>query len=553
MSIWYPQSGISYYDYMQANSLTKDITGQIKSSGSAFEAIVSEQTKEIVASNQQLMDNFSRGFDSVNSTLEWGFSNLRNVIENVNDSILSLHADFNYSMGLMLEQAHIQNGLLTDLLGKLDTIHKTLESPTLTQAREFYKIGCDRLARGLLGKALDSFTEAEKKNDTDFFTQFHMGKIYLYGINEDDSVLDLKKAKEHLLLAARYAKAEMVVDETFARYAAEALLHASISVYAQLGEKSREGADAAQGLLKEAKQLISESVRLYPQLSESNYHSAKYSSLLDEPQAAISSLETAITADRGYAVKVGIDHAFDSMRPQILTLLSRLRDDKKIESQRKYEEASHLLEGVSEWHLEDSDEYAAEYLTCRGALSRAREQISSHTYYGFLDAINIIDQLVIMLPELKSRRITELVNQVRQFINTANETKESCSRGIKNVANAIKEAERLILQAESSLNKVEYESIMSALSFAQKASFQASAASKMEKQGELDKERQKRRNIASKNNLVTWGLGGFFIGIFFAGAVGINPEYNFMRYTTVGLLGGVISAIIGAIIGQTKE
>ena len=152
--------GITYDQYLQANSFVRDITGQIKLNSKALEVRVSDQTKALVASNQQLTREFGNGFDSINSTLEWGINRLEYVLHDVNASIDSLHADFNYSMGLLLEEVHIHNKLLTDLLGKLDAIHKTIKSPLLTQAREFYNIGCERLSKGLLDKALEAFIQA---------------------------------------------------------------------------------------------------------------------------------------------------------------------------------------------------------------------------------------------------------------------------------------------------------------------------------------------------------------------------------------------------------
>jgi len=70
-------------------------------------------------------------------------------------------------------------------------------------------MGCDQMNRGLLHEALESFLGSEQKNRADYLMQLELGRLYLYGKNADDNVVDLEKARSHLLLAARYGKAEI--------------------------------------------------------------------------------------------------------------------------------------------------------------------------------------------------------------------------------------------------------------------------------------------------------------------------------------------------------
>jgi hypothetical protein len=562
MSIWYPASGITYDQYLQTNSFVKDITGQVRSSGKSLEARVSEQTKALVASDQQLADIFGAGFNSINSTLEWGFNRLEYALQDINISIDCLHASFNYSMGLLLEEVHIHNKLLSDLIGKLDAIHKTLESPVLTQAREYYHIGCERLSKGLLDKALEAFTEAEKKNDTDFFTQFRIGKLYLYGIDEDDNVLDLEKAKKHLLLAARYAKAEINIDAAFARFAAEALLHASIATYVQLGEKDILGdASKTRVLLEDARRLMAEAVKLDSRLSEAFYHLAKYSSLLNEPESSLSNLEAAIGQGREYAVKADIDHAFDPIRPYVIALLSKIKDAKKTESQVKLNEASQLLREVSHWHLEESELLSSQLAKCTEDLLKAEEHYTSQTYFGFLDVIILLDSLIVTLPQLKSKRIDELKYQVNESIRIAKSKLPQTGQYSLEVENKIRETNDLIAQVELQLKQSSYESFKSALSLAQSANLKATAAQGRAREEDEEEKRQQqakreaealqvRRNQAS---LEYAGVGAMIgaVVIGFSGCVSClnNYTYNDM-VTDFNLFSGIaIGAIAGAILG----
>ena len=222
MSIWYPSSGLTWSQYLQAESFVRDVRGSIDTSRSTMRSAISSQTRSLVASNEQLANRFGRAFDQMSGRLEMGLRAIEQGIGSVADAIEAFHADFTYSFNLLVEQMRIQNGLLVALVDKLDAIHNTLKSPTATKAREFYQIGCERMARGLLDKAMESLQRSAELNDTDFFTQFQIGKLYVYGIDDDDNVVDLAKGKAHLLEAARYGKAAASADPCFFSLAAPA-------------------------------------------------------------------------------------------------------------------------------------------------------------------------------------------------------------------------------------------------------------------------------------------------------------------------------------------
>ena len=66
-----------------------------------------------------------------------------------------------------------------------------------------YRIACERLVKGLLDKSLEAFLESARKDDTNFMTHLMIGKLYLYGVNGDINLLNVKKAEFHLRAAAR--------------------------------------------------------------------------------------------------------------------------------------------------------------------------------------------------------------------------------------------------------------------------------------------------------------------------------------------------------------
>jgi WD40 repeat protein len=345
----------------------------------------------VVASNERLTQEFGRGFDAVNGTLEMGFGRLESALGGVEASIESLHSDFNYNMGLVLDQLQIQNQLTFGILERLDAIHKTLEHPELTKAREFYNRGCDRLSKGLLDKALEAFLNAEETNDTDFFIQFQIGKLYLYGIDEDDNVINLPKAEEHLRDAARYGKAEIAVMPEFKRWTGEALLHTSITCYAQANDRRVNGDSAgAKEFISKAFQLAQQACEIYPSLYESQYHLAKYAALLGDVETSVQSLEKAVTSDVSYCLKTEFDRDFNKMRQRVFDLFEQLRAKmgEKARSRLRECKQNYIIDMV---YLTDEAKKGEEKIS--NLLSNAEIEISKDTILDIHGALQTIDQI----------------------------------------------------------------------------------------------------------------------------------------------------------------
>ncbi|RME01328.1 MAG: hypothetical protein D6814_01720, partial [Calditrichaeota bacterium] len=181
MSTYYLGSTESWEDYLKAVSQFKEIKAEIRKTSKAERIAISKQTQEIIASKEALIKKFGEGFDALNGTLDRGFGRLEKVIRETKGSIEDLRASFDYNMALMLEQMQLQNETSLRILNKLDDIHATLQNPLLTQARELFRIGCERLIKGLLDKALEAFLASAEKDETNFMTQLLIGKLYLYG------------------------------------------------------------------------------------------------------------------------------------------------------------------------------------------------------------------------------------------------------------------------------------------------------------------------------------------------------------------------------------
>lgn len=568
MSIWYPRSGMTYEQYLQKDSFVRDVTGQIKKSSKGIEARVTEQTKSIVAGQEHLARTFGEGFDRVNGTLEWGFNrigssldSIEGSLDNIDSSIQSLHSDFNYNMSLLLAQMQAQTGLLSTLVGKLDVINRTLESPTLTQAREYYKIGLDRRAKGLLDKALEAFQEAEKKNDTDFFTQFEIGKLYLDGIDEDDNVQDLDKAKHHLLLAARYAKAEISRDSSFAQLAAEALLRASISLYAKLGNPEyRDNEKLSDPLLEEARRLAMDAVSICPRLSEASYHIAKYSSLLNDQNSTISYLEKSISSDRNYAVKVDIDHAFEPMRPLVIKLLEQMRESKRIEALNLIDQSLNEFQALKKWYPADGDPESKYLPECQGFMNGAQSSFELGTYFGYLDAIHFAKRVMALAPDYAKEKNQNLRDELKTHIASVKVPYATGSEQAKSFINIANDF--LTKASESEWGASNFKDIQEGISFvnsakeaAQKAweetSIDNSAKAKLAKD-EADREALMRRRseASSKNASAGARIGailGFVIGC--VGCLGGAVTNSSMAVCGFPFFGAIIGIILGSILG----
>src|ERR1035441_1823654 len=97
MSIWYPSSGLTWGQYLQAESFAKDVRGSIDTTRSAVRSAISNQTRTLVASNAQLADRFGRAFDQMSGRLEMGLRAIDEGIVSVASAIEAFHADFTYS------------------------------------------------------------------------------------------------------------------------------------------------------------------------------------------------------------------------------------------------------------------------------------------------------------------------------------------------------------------------------------------------------------------------------------------------------------------------
>ena len=366
-----------FRDHLKENSFWRDpSSGAVRSPDTALRRAISNNTLATVVGDLGVAWVVAKSADV-----------LAQKLSQVDASVDTLRADWTYGLELLLSQAEAQNRRLTDIVAKLDEIHKTLESPLLTQARELYRIGSERLSKGLLDKALEAFLQAEQKNDADFFIEYQIGKLYLYGIDHDDNIVDIEQAKLHLKQAVRYGEAELQAAPEFARLVGEAGLHLSIAFWACASDRAVSGQPTeSRASLEEARKAVRRAIEANPRLSESHYHSAKYSALLGETESALPSLEAAIKLDRGYCLKVCSDPDFDGMSSEVAALIERLRGSAADQAARQLDELQQDI--ASHVYLDDEAKKDKDALV--DLTAKAEASIRLHTYYGHLDAVTTL-------------------------------------------------------------------------------------------------------------------------------------------------------------------
>lgn len=287
---------VYYYGLHRWENYLLDIDDSVKSSG--------EKTRKLAHETSGLRE-----------TVRSGFENLRSSIEDLHNGIEDMRADFQWGFSLLADRMDAQISIMAGIANKLDTINSTLGAPLDTQARELYRIGVARLRDGLDDKALEAFLKSEQKNDVDFALQLYIGKLYLYG----KDVINLQKATEHLLLAARYAEAKRGRLDNWNRYAAEAYFHAAVSTYIEGESAIKDGNHRdVSPLLQKSLGFLAKASSLYPEFLEVIYFRAKCCALLGKDAEVIECFEALVDRDRRYFLKAAEDKDFDNVRSDII-------------------------------------------------------------------------------------------------------------------------------------------------------------------------------------------------------------------------------------------
>lgn len=304
-----------------------------------------------------------------------------------------------------------------DMILKLDEIHETLKYPLLTKAAEYREIGFNRLRKGLLDKALESFLTSETLYDTDFVVEMQIGKLYLYGKNEEVDLINLSEAKKHLINAARYAKAERIIQAD--KKAAEAYFHASVSCYIQSNEEYKaKNFHNTIIFLKEAIDLVEKAISLSPSFDQAYYHKAKYIALLGDSEQTtqmVNSLEKAIILDKLYSLKICADPDFIQFRDYIDNLIRKLRDSTRKQCDLKLLKLRGFIDEMISWHLSDED-----ILDAQSKISEVEKLLSNNSFLECDQALKILSDKLWDKYEKKLKLHKErMVKEKEDLLNNA--------------------------------------------------------------------------------------------------------------------------------------
>jgi tetratricopeptide (TPR) repeat protein len=306
-------SGPYYYGKHKWDNYLLDVQDTIKAGDDAHQQSMREQAKALGAAHQEHLEALREQTEQmhrIEDALSGGFEGLR--------------ADFEWGFTLMVDRMETQIDHLSQIAARLDAIHKTLQSPLLTQARELFQLGQEHFRKGLPDKALEAYLKAEEKNEVDFPLQLQIGKLFLYGRDEDDDVIDLPKAEKHLLLAARYADAEKGTFPQWNEYCGQAYFHAAIAAYLIGEEEQAAGrSDSMRTCLERALVYLGKAAILWPRFTEIVYTQAKCHALLGQIQDASHKLEILSDRDRRYFEKASQDGDFEGFRADVEDLFRR--------------------------------------------------------------------------------------------------------------------------------------------------------------------------------------------------------------------------------------
>ncbi len=371
--------------------------------GNKISSSIDGNATRIVASQQAFADIMEKGMGGIQERLQYQQS-----------AIEDLQSEYSYQSGLQLDQLVIANTTLEGIKAVMKNICKLLARPIKTAHMDMFLQGCERLQRNYLPEALESFHSAEDKDKTHFFTQYHLGKLYLYGANEGEDVVDLEKAEQHLRLATRYGMGESRLDEKMRPLAAEAFLHASMACYLQAMKENGKSigrnnlmipgvVETVVKKLSEAFELVSKAIELNPRLGEAFYCRAKYQCIGGElmndiatelgnndmyeggyeedyialyefydtrgrgvgiwassSEMMLKDIENAIRLNRNYAVKITLDSDFDFSRKAFNDFIQKWANYAKEEAGEKLAKVKKSLEGTV-MEFVDAEIFVGEY------------------------------------------------------------------------------------------------------------------------------------------------------------------------------------------------
>lgn len=398
---WFHKSHINYGDYIQGREFERSIRYGIN-----------DQSKQIIASNEQLARENYKVLEQISDGISSGFTTLSTDIESLRDSVDSgfqrLASTFEWGFSEMLASL----GRVNDSLDVLIRIAKT---PAQTWAYEQFEIARDEFRRGLYSESLESALRAingfgsNPGYKTEFRFHFLQGTIRLGSYkNADRQVIDTADSEAAFLKAARYSSNDLPAE------AARSLLCAGRAAFTQ-------------GKLDVALKHSGDAIALDGTLAEAYFQSAQVCCALGRPKEASAHLVTAIVYDHNYSIKAASDGDIsqypDMLKEALLSAKSKLKiayENEKANFEaalKKTRETSidrYAVNALCSSQLNDADDYKKNIIT-----EASKDNIFGYVYAAKAarDGKNIVQSVVSSFQTASSTLIDEEQRNLRSTIS----------------------------------------------------------------------------------------------------------------------------------------
>ena len=400
MAMFNFKDGMTWKDYLRDNSFFPDSTGALGKTVVPVDYAVSESIKQYVTNDAALSGTFIE-IIGINGTLPVGFGVTGRKINSVHHGMELLGAVFEWGMSFLWFCSTQNSQTLNDILKKLYKLYGTANSHRLSEAMDLYYMGRIRLEKGLLDKALESFCQAEKLNDTDILTQHSLGYLYLYGLDDACDLIDPAKAHKHFMNSARYLSTEMPRIPHGSAICSEAYYQASVASYVQAAEEKAIGNDKNAGqLIYESARLAINACKISPKLAENFYQLARISAILGKTELSFKSLIKAIQIDRNYCIKADIDNDFYYLRPELARLYKSLRNRER-QRAKKILQKLQVLPDHTTW-VKSIDKGKKGLI--KAELLQAKDCYDNGTLFDCLDCIDQCAHVIGIYKTLKEQR-----------------------------------------------------------------------------------------------------------------------------------------------------
>ncbi len=389
MSNYVHSSRRPYGDYLQ----TKD-----------FDAIIAEQTRSIIASNEELQERHISVSENLSTEMSRGFERLSFDLQKISDGISELNATFIWGFSEMLTMV----GSMRDSIEELVKIAKT---PAQTWAYEQFEIARDAFRRGHYSdslKHLDNAIDGYAGNTgyrLEYRFHFLLGVIRLGSFkNNASDIVDLARAKRAFIDAAEYAGYDQP------REAGRALLSAGWAAYCE-------------GMMTEAVQYTSRAVALNPQLAEAHFQLAKIQMHVDNPEDALPPLRRAIELDPEYSIKAAAEDDFKrengDLKREVDGLLQTLLQEQRAAAEGALVAAQERLNGMV-GSLTDMGEYTGKDVLvvtaysegAKNSFDEAQVAAERGTYFGYRQASVSCGASGLMVEDVCKRAYAEVERRI---------------------------------------------------------------------------------------------------------------------------------------------